>query len=284
MSVIIHLIDELLHLKGTKMGKPSGIGKLDRERLTAILRSTQHTISVAETSAILGLSKENAAKILARWASKGWVSRVKRGLYIPVPLESTTSDIPLENPWAIAEKLYHPCYIGGWSAAEHWGLTEQIFRAVVVLTTQRPRNRKPTINGTNFLLHTISEQAMFGLKTIWQGKIKVFVSDPTRTILDFLTNPQMSGGIRTTTDILNEYLKSEYKNLPLLIDYATQLHNNAVFKRLGFLLELYAPNELDVIDACKKQVTISKTKLDPQLEADKFITRWRLWLPKNWKE
>ena len=28
------------------MGRPSGIGKLDRERITAILRNIQHTISV----------------------------------------------------------------------------------------------------------------------------------------------------------------------------------------------------------------------------------------------
>jgi len=266
------------------VGIPSGIGKLDRERITIILRGTQHTISIAEAAKLLTLSKEHAAKLLARWAAKGWVSRVKRGVYIPIPLEATTSDIALENPWVIAEKIYHPCYIGGWSAAEHWGLTEQIFRTIVVLTTQRPRNRKPIIKGTNFLLHTVSGQALFGLATIWYGKTKVFVSDPTRTILDFLVDPKMGGGIRPTTDMLKEYLKSEHKNLTLLLDYANRLHNGAVFKRLGFLLEQYAPEEKKVIEACKKQVTISKVKLDPQLDAEKFITRWRLWVPKRWNE
>jgi predicted transcriptional regulator of viral defense system len=271
-------------LKVPKMSRPSGIGKLDRERITMLLRDTQHTISVKEAATLLGLSRKHAAKILARWAIKGWVSRIKRGLYIPVPLESTTGDIPLERPWVVAEKLFHPCYIGGWSAAEYWGLTEQIFRTLVVLTTERPRNRKPVINGTDFLLHTISKLAMFGLKIIWQEKIKVSVSDPTRTILDFLIDPKLGGGIRMTTDMLKEYLKSEHKNLPLLIDYANRLNNSAAFKRLGFLLEQYAPEELDIIDTCKKQVTISKTKLDPQLDADKLITRWRLWVPAHWKE
>jgi predicted transcriptional regulator of viral defense system len=266
------------------MSTPSGIGKLDRARITILLRGTQHTISVKEAAALLSLSREHAAKILARWATKGWLSRIKRGLYIPVPLESTTGDIPLEHPWVIAEKLFRPCYIGGWSAAEYWGLTEQIFRTLVVLTTERPRNRKPVISGTNFLLHTISNQALFGLKTIWQEKIKVSVSDPTRTILDFLINPKLGGGIRMTADMLKEYLKSEHKNLSLLIDYANRFNNSAVFKRLGFLLEQYAPGELNIIDACKKQVTISKTKLDSQLDADKLITRWRLWVPTYWKK
>lgn len=266
------------------MDRLSGIGKLDRERIATLLRGTQHTISVNEAAVLLGLSREHAAKILARCASKGWVSRIKRGVYIPVPLESTTGDIPLEHPWVVAEKLFHPCYIGGWSAAEHWGLTEQIFRTLLVLTTERPRNRKPVISGTDFLLHTISKKALFGLKTIWQEKTKVSVSDPTRTILDFLIDPKLGGGIRMIADMLKEYLKSEYKNLPLLIDYANRLDNSAAFKRLGFLLEQYTPKELDIIDACKKQVTISKAKLDPQLGADKLITRWRLWVPASWKK
>ena len=33
----------------------------------------------------------------------------------------------LEDPLVIAEKLFSPCYVGGWSAAEYWGITEQIF-------------------------------------------------------------------------------------------------------------------------------------------------------------
>ena len=265
------------------MGLPSGIGKRDRERLTAVLRDTQHTISIGETAKILRVNKEDAAKLLARWAVKGWISRVKQGLYIPVPLESVTADILLENPWIIAEKLYQPCYISGWSAAEHWGLTEQIFRTVVVITTQKPKSREPIIKGTQFLLHTTSQPTLLGLRTLWYGQVKVLVSDPTKTILDLLAYPKLGGGIRNTIDIFNEYLKTEHKNLVLLIDYAKRLNVSAVFKRLGFLLEQYAPIELEAIAACKDRVTISKAKLDPQLEANRLITRWRLWIPKNWE-
>ncbi|VAW66592.1 hypothetical protein MNBD_GAMMA11-2991, partial [hydrothermal vent metagenome] len=137
------------------LGSMNGLGKIDRTRLSAVLRGTQGTISVAEATDILQLSSVSTAKLLSRWAKKGWLSRVRRGFYIPVPLESPTADIPLEDAWIIADKLFNPCYIGGWSAAEHWGLTEQIFRTVIVLTVQRPRNRKQTIKGTPFLLKTV---------------------------------------------------------------------------------------------------------------------------------
>ena len=65
------------------------------------------------------------------------MSWVARGLYGPVPLEPERSDLLLEDSWPVAIGLYSPCCIGGWSAAEHWDLTEQIFRTAVVSFRQK---------------------------------------------------------------------------------------------------------------------------------------------------
>jgi predicted transcriptional regulator of viral defense system len=264
------------------MEKITGLGTIDRERLTALIRGTKGTVSVAEAADILKVNSIDAAKMLARWAKKGWLSRVRRGIYVPIPLESTTTDVPLEDPWLIAERLFSPCYIGGWSAAEYWDLTEQIFRTIAVMTVQKPRNRTPNIRGTNFLLRTVSEKTMFGLKSVWRGQVKVSVSDVTRTILDMLSDPGLGGGIRSTADMFKNYLKSENKNLDVLIDYSMRLGNGAVFKRLGFLLERFSPDEKTIIEKCKSQLTKGNIKLDPKLVADKLVTRWKLWIPKNW--
>lgn len=264
------------------MNALTGIGKLDRERLAAILRGTKGTVSVAQASAILGANSTDAAKMLSRWNKKGWLSRVKRGLYVPVPLEASSADVSLEDPWQIAATLYSPCYIGGWSAAEHWDLTEQLFRTTVVMTQLTPRDRNPVIKGTSFLLCTISEKKMFGLKTVWRGQVKVSVSDPTRTILDMLAEPRFGGGIRSVGDMLVNYLHSEAKNLELLISYADQLGNGAVFKRLGFLLEQHAPDEQSIIGQCAQRLTKGNARIDPKQPAERLISRWRLWVPKGW--
>jgi predicted transcriptional regulator of viral defense system len=264
------------------MQSMDGLGKADRERLSAVLRGTKGTISVAEAAEILDMPGSGAAKLLSRWAKKGWLARVRRGLYVSVPLESETADVPLEDAWVIAEKLFGPCYIGGWSAAEYWDLTEQIFRTLIVLTTQRPRDRKPTIKGTAFWLRTVPDSAMFGLRAVWRGPVKVNVSDATRTVLDLLGDPQLGGGLRSTVDMFRNYLNSEKKDLKLLLEYAGQLGNGAVFKRLGFLLEQYAENEQDVIDSCYEKLTAGNTKLDPAVKAERLITRWRLWVPERW--
>jgi predicted transcriptional regulator of viral defense system len=152
------------------------------------------------------------------------------------------------------------------------------------MTTQKPRDRRPTIKGTDYLLSTVLEKSLFGLKTVWRGQIKVQVSDPTRTVLDLLHNPQWGGGIRSVVDMFTIYLKSENKNLALLGDYAKRLGNGAVFKRLGFLMERYAPDELELIDACRRQLTSGNAQLDPGLNSDKLVTRWKLWLPKSWRK
>jgi predicted transcriptional regulator of viral defense system len=262
----------------------SGLGKLERQRLSEVLRGTKGTISVKETSNILEIPPSDAAKMLARWAKKGWLSRVQRGLYIHVPLESRSADVPLENPWIIAEQLYAPCYIGGWSAAEYWDLTEQIFRSIVVMTTRKPRDRTPNFKGTRFILRTIKQEAMFGIKPIWEGQVKVHISDPTRTIIDMLNDPKLGGGIRSVTDMFLNYLKSENKKIELLTEYANRSGNGAVFKRLGFLLERFAAEETSTINVCKSRLTKGNVKLDPTLNANKLITRWRLWVPENWKK
>lgn len=260
----------------------TGIGKEDRKRLSEIFRETKGTVSVKDAAGILKVTSTDAAKMLSRWAKKGWLSRVRRGLYVRVALESRTADIPLEDPWIIADRLFSPCYIGGWSAAEYWDLTEQIFRTVVVLTTQKPRDRAPVIRGTSFMVRTISEKALFGTKPVWKGQVKVSVSDPTRTILDMLTDPKLGGGIRPTADIFLSYLKSENKNLQLVTDYAKRLDNGAVFKRLGFLLERYAPDQEAAINECRARLTKGNIRLDPSLNADRLVTRWRLWIPESW--
>ncbi|PIV64181.1 MAG: hypothetical protein COZ37_02595 [bacterium (Candidatus Ratteibacteria) CG_4_10_14_3_um_filter_41_18] len=260
----------------------SGIGKLDRQRLAEIIRVSKGSISVTEACNILNLSSPAVAKMLSRWAKKGWLSRVRRGIYIPIPLESRTTDIALEDPWIIAERLFAPCYIGGWSAAEYWGLTEQIFRTILVMTQQKPREHSPVIKGTKFLLRTISNRAMFGIKPVWKGQVRVSVSDPTRTIIDMLNDPQLGGGIRSTADIFTNYLKSEKVNIELLLEYTKLLGNGAVYKRLGFLLERFAPDKKTAINICQLSLTTGNANLDPKLEGDRLINRWRLWIPKSW--
>lgn len=255
-----------------------GLRRSSRERLSKVLRQARGGISPADASRALNVKQAEAARLLSQWSSRGWLARVRRGLYVPVPLESTTADLPLEDAWAIAERLFSPCYIGGWSAAAHWGLTEQPFRSTLVVTTRRPRARRVEARGTIFVLRTVGTTAMFGLKSIWRGKVSVNVSDPTRTILDLIDTPALGGGIRTVLDMLKTYFRSAHRDPDLLLRYADRLGNKAVFKRLGFLATTYLPGEAKLIAECRKRLSAGNAKLDPGSHADRLVTAWRLWV------
>lgn len=252
------------------------IGKLDRERMNSILSVAQHTISVTEAATIFKLPKKETGKILSRLAAKSCLIRIKRGLY--APSRPATDSCLLNDSWLIVEKFYSSCYIGGWSAAAHWGLTTEAFSTIAVLTTKKPRIRNQVINGTHFSLRTISPDAMFGLQTIQREQATVLVSDPSRTIIDFMVDPQLGGGIDKVIDIFNNYLKSEHRNAELLFFYAKKILNGAVLKRLGYLLEKYHSGEFNIIELCKKLMNAGYIKLDPMLGGDKLITRWGLWI------
>jgi predicted transcriptional regulator of viral defense system len=259
-----------------------GISKASREQLSRVLRDSREIISVEKAASSLGISSNEASRKLTRWAQQGWVSRVQRGLYVPVPLESRTAEVALEDPWIIANKLYAPCYIGGWTAAEYWELTEQIFRSVAVFSIKKPRNWKPVIKGSTFILRTIPVQALFGTKPVWRGSVKANVSDPSRTVLDMLMDPSLGGGLRPTVDVFRAYLQSPSKDIQLLITYSKRLGNGSIFKRLGFLLERLAPAEKAAIEICRTRMSKGNAKLDPSLKARRLSTRWRLWIPENW--
>ncbi len=262
----------------------AGIGAIERNNLSRLLRETHVTISITEAAEILSLKRIQAAKLLAKFAKKGWLVRIQSGIYMPVELASSSRTIVAEDPFAIAEKLFSPCYIGGMNAANYWGLTEQIFSVVSVMTQNQVRKRELTIAGNEYAIHSIKSLYFFGLKAVWSNGVKASISDPTRTIIDMLLFPQFCGGMRFIVDVLQNYYQSKYKDINLLMSYLAKADNGAAIKRMGFLVEKYLPDENKLIDYCITHLTEGYINLSPSLDCPRLVRRWRLWIPDSWKE
>ena len=259
--------------------KPSGLSAVSREQLSRLLRDSPSVLTASVAASTLGMTQIAAARRLATWSRAGWLARVRRGAYVPVPIESASSDVALEDPWSIATAMFAPCYIGGWSAAEHWGLTEQIFRSLCVMTTTRPRNRKPLLRKARFELHTVPSTHFIGLKAVWRGGARVQVTDPARTLIDMLAAPALAGGIRHLVEMLGSLLRDQPKEVTKLGTYASKLGNGSVFKRMGFLLQRDHPGQMDLIELCRQNLSAGYAKLDPAVPADRLATAWRVWVP-----
>src|SRR5215469_4375326 len=98
-----------------------------RARLATVLRGAHEVVTIDIASQALGIERRPAAKLLSRWKQQGWLRRIGHGLYVPVPLDLANSEQVLTDPWVLAPSLFNPGYIGGWTAAHHWELTEQLF-------------------------------------------------------------------------------------------------------------------------------------------------------------
>lgn len=252
------------------------VSTLNQKRIAALAERGNHTISIADAAIILKMGRKEVAKLMARWVERGWFRRIKRGLYVYLTSESTHSII--ENGWVIGTKLYSPCYVGALSAAQYWGFCDKDCSNINILSIKKPRNRSFTMNGIHFVVRTVSQETIFGLETVICDGVEVLISDPSRTMIDFLVDPQLGGGIANVIDMFKRYLKSSHGDVELLYDYARKILRGSVYKRLGYLLEYCGSCEFNIIELCKKMQTSGTLKLDPLVDSNKLITRWGLWV------
>jgi len=153
-------------------------------------------------------------------------------------MDSTSGKIILEEPFIIAESIYHPGYIGGFSAIKYWDLSEQIIETIYYFSTKQLKDRNPIYGSIRFKIKTVKESRLFGTRTIWYGSKRVQVSDPTKTIIDILDDPKLVGGMSVVCDVFTEYVESKYCDYDTLINYAGRMNNKTIFKRLGFMVDV----------------------------------------------
>lgn len=79
----------------------AGISRSGREELAAVTSRGKRLVTVDDVADGLELGRAEAAKKLARWAAQGWLRRVRRGLYIPVPVDVEQPDLWSEDAIAV---------------------------------------------------------------------------------------------------------------------------------------------------------------------------------------
>ncbi len=254
-----------------------------RAQLVQVLGAAGDVIRIADVVQALHLSRIDAAKRLARWTEQGWLSRVGRGAYVPASIDTLGSSRVLDDAWVLVPALYAPAYVGGRTAAEHWDLTEQIFKDIVVMTGQAIRAKRQERQGAEFSVKHINADKIFGTKSVWRHHTKVPVSDVHRTIVDMLDDPSLGGGIQHVSDCVTAYLERADRDDAKLIEYASRLDNGAVFKRLGYLADRNPGTGASTLaEICSRHLTAGIAKLDPALACQDLVAKWRLLVPRTW--
>jgi predicted transcriptional regulator of viral defense system len=253
-----------------------GISAEGRAELAKLVRPGQVLVSVDEAARGLGNGRAPAAKKLARWANNGWLRRVRRGLYLLVPVDASAPKSWTADPLYVATAVWAPCYFTGWTAAHHWELTEQVFLTTVLKSGQRVRQNEQRLLDHDYLVvHAPVDQLEWGLQSIWQNGTRIQIADRARTVVDILDAPRLGGGIRLVSDILRAYLEDHPKDV--LVEYADRLGNGAIFKRLGYLIEELRLDAPTLVEACLRRLRHGVSLLDPNAPTSgPTVSRWRL--------
>lgn len=248
------------------------IAKLARASRSRIIRSS-------DASKVLSLDAKKTGAKLASFAKRGWLRRVRRGIYFIVPLETEPGKAAtIDDPWILAQELFSPCYIGGWSAAEYWELTEQIFRLTLVVTAAAIRSKSIKILGQEYRLFRVPVSRVRIETSVWRDSVKVKVSSRERTLVDCLRNPALSGGVGHLILMMKEYANHPEHDIKKLLNETREADSGAVWKRLGYLTEMLWPKEESIISEASRKLTAGNIKLDPLVKArGKLVKRWGVW-------
>jgi predicted transcriptional regulator of viral defense system len=231
------------------------------------------------------LTPQQIRKLISKLAQSGWIEILKRGTYaVKSPLYS--GDIP---PFAIASALVHPIAISHWSALAHHGFSTQnptMIQAstpIKVVTPEmrqgkayRPRGRASwRAFDLEFEFIYVKKDWFWGFQKQWINSwTQVDITDRERTVLDLIVRPELFGGIRAASEIMEGTLAQI--DLSRLVSYAARYDVGAVIKRLGWLLERMGVDANLLIPLQDYPVT-GTVLLDPnQPRSEKSDPSWQI--------
>jgi len=245
--------------------------------LVAELHERQKTIfSIRDVESISSHASNSARGLANRLVSKGIATRLKPGLFILVPAELGHARDYLGDPYAVASEVVgNPQYfISHSSAMDIHRMVTQPQLVVYTTTTQSVRPR--SILGTQFRFVRCKSEHYFGTMNYWVTKTrKIKVSDLERTVIDGLKQSEYCGGFSEVAK--GFWMRQQDINVKKLVEYALMVEIGAIYRRLGYLLELFETQETEQLELLRKKITAAYVLLDPMMPAEgKFISRWRL--------
>ena len=256
------------------------LGSVSAKLLMALHDHNRPLFNLDDATKILG-DRGRASRILFRLTRNGVITRLKSGLFRLVPFELGFEAEYLGNPFVAATALAKGIhqdnkeyYLSHGSAFDLHQMITQPQLIVYLSAPKLIRNR--IIQGTEFRFVRCKPKDVFGITALWINKNeKVQVSDLERTLLDGLKEPNYCGGFSEVAKAFS--MKASIIDPQKIIDYAIKLNVGALYRRLGFLMELYQIGSRIHWEFLQSKLTSTYVLLDPDLfNEGHFISKWRL--------
>jgi len=256
----------------------------EAEVLSFIKERKCSIIAVEEIVQSFEYDSSYASKILERLERKQYLERVKRGIYLYIPLEyGYENRFPPMNSLVVGSVLVDSYYFGYQTANRFHGFTTQFSPVTYICTTRSRRTHK--WRSIRYKFVNLVQKKFFGYEKYLSDGCEIFIACPEKAVLDSIDKPDYCGGLsQVVAVVLNAFERGLDKEK--LLDYAIRFDSNTLIQRLGYLVEiLYENNYLDINDSFLESIEglllddISNTFLGPVKPNDRsgsIDSRWSI--------
>ena len=195
----------------------------------------QKTVTLAELRQALGASESYARSLAHSLVKKGWLERLRPGLFQLVPADRGREGVADTNPLAVGAVLVAPYFFSFGTACTYYGLTEQMFEEVYLACHER--RRPETIRGKRYVFVCVPEQHFFGFEEVAVLGQAVQMATVERALLDAIGRPRYAGGIGEVSHIVARAVTKI--SWVALLELVRNWGSSALVQRLGYLLDLH---------------------------------------------
>ena len=238
-----------------------GLSSKEEHLIATLGERGRRIFAFDEATAILGLRKPHAYQIIHQLIKKHKIQRIEKGKYLLIPPVAWKTGKFTEERLVIASQLIQPYYVSYWTALNFYGWTEQPARTVFIATTKLKRT--VDLEGTSFRFIKLKPLKFFGFKEQWFGDQKVAIAEKEKAIVDSLDQPRYAGEIvEVAKGLWNGRAELDFDRM---FDYAVRMVNNAIVKRLGYLLDALGVLSDTLRTQVKEKLTYGYVDLDTNM-------------------
>lgn len=213
----------------------------------------------------------SAKTLLLRYQHKGYVSKVRRGLYC---VNNLATGLPEANKYQVASAVTPTSFVAYHAAMEYHGLAHQVYYNVAVGGSMAFNSFD--FDNNHFAHYNLSDKYGIDLPV---ADSHVRVTNVERTIVECVDRIDLCGGWEELVSCLRSvrYLREE-----LLLSTLYHYDKITLYKKVGFLSEqLGMPVSRNFITKCWRYAKDSVTFLTSDGGSDTFSASWRMYAPHN---
>jgi len=205
-------------------------------------------------------------KQISLLSKRGWLVRIKRGVFVVASLES--HNFANVSPLVVSQILVPNSYVSFEFALNNYGLFDQLPNKVISITPLKPK--KFTFQDIDYQFSKIKPELYHGYQQILINNRKVKIAELEKIILDYLYFRNDTYSVDLLLEKLRENKSEFYFNK--LQKYALE-YPLFIKRRLGFLFDLIDIDSNKLHKEVRKNSGYSKLTKN----SNKFNSKWRLY-------